>query len=141
MLSGPASICFRSPSGSPPGSSYATSSGPKHDPHAKIGPRSKSSPHSRQDRATAGPKGAEAEVVELSTDCTAMEARPSLLIFLGTHFATRRNWHLPELGASLQDARPAGGLPGLQRAVPSAPLDERYGRRAGPGAFVRTVPP
>ena len=30
------------------------------------------------------------------TVCTAMEARPFLLIFLATHLATRRNWHLPD---------------------------------------------
>jgi hypothetical protein len=33
--------------------------------------------------------------VELATVCAAMEARPFLLIFLTTHFAVRRIWHLP----------------------------------------------
>jgi hypothetical protein len=38
--------------------------------------------------------------VVLATVCAAMEARPFLLIFLTTHFAVRRIWHLPESGAS-----------------------------------------
>jgi hypothetical protein len=63
-----------------------------------------------------------------------MVGRPFLLIFLAMYVTTSRNWHLPH-----RTSRSAGGLPGLQRAVPSAPLDERYG--TGRGALRAFVPP
>ena len=47
-----------------------------------------------QESAAAGPRST-AESVVLATVCTAMEARPFLLIFLTTHLAVRRIWHLP----------------------------------------------
>src|SRR6478735_4523738 len=133
MLFGPASMRFFSSSGEPLGRSYATSSGPKQVAQAKMGPSSKRSPHSRQESAAAGPRSTASaeELVLTATVCVAMMARPFLLIFLATHFATRRNWHLPHL-----TSRSAGGLPGLQRAVPSVPLDERCGTGSSIQAFI-----
>jgi hypothetical protein len=59
-----------------------------------------------------------------------MEARPFLLIFLTTHLAVRRIWHLPKPGASLaidSDRRDRlEGCRGFNGPCPSAPLDERY---------------
>ncbi|GAA4006272.1 hypothetical protein GCM10022384_60670 [Streptomyces marokkonensis] len=67
-------------------------------------------------------------MVVLSAVCTAMEARPFLLIFLTTHLAVRRIWHLPESGASprLRDRNRLEGCRGFNGPYPSAPLDERY---------------
>ena len=149
MLSGPASIRLRSSSGSPLGRSYATSSGPKHSSQAKIGPSGDAvaalaAGQRGGGTEVDGARGGVVESVVLATVCTAMEARPFLLIFLTTHLATRRNWHLPQPGASRADhdaTRPAGGLPGLQRAVPSAPLDERYGSGSWIRAFVHATTP
>ncbi len=77
--------------------------------------------------------------------CTAMEARPFLLIFLAAHLATRRNWHLPQPGASR--ARVASwrqdrleGCRGFNGPFPSAPLDERYGAGPWTRAFVPRHP-
>src|SRR5262245_57807184 len=47
----------------------------------------------------------------------------SLLIFPTTLTIAGRTWHLPARAESLLDAR---WLPGLHRAVPSAPLDEVF---------------
>jgi len=68
-----------------------------------------------------------AEFVVLATVCAAMEGRPFLLIFLTTHLAVRRIWHLPEPGASprQRDKNQLEGCRGFIGPYPSAPLDER----------------
>src|SRR5579884_4470852 len=112
MFVGPAAIRARRPSGSPVGSSYATSSGPKHSRQAKLGPSGKRAPHSRQDSATAGPKALVVDGVVASTVCTAMCGEASLLIFPAADLAAGRTWHRPRRGLAVRV--PAGGLPGLQ---------------------------
>ncbi|GGY27280.1 hypothetical protein GCM10010384_37980 [Streptomyces djakartensis] len=59
------------------------------------------------------------------------EARPFLLIFLTTHLAVRRIWHLPEPGASRMGSTVTyeyrlEGCRGFIGPFPSAPLDELY---------------
>ena len=73
-------------------------------------------PHSRQDSAAAGPRVDGGRWLRVATVCTAMEARPFLLIFLATHLATRRNWHLPQPGASRAGHQRPGGETGWRVA-------------------------